>query len=531
MKSSSGCVLLASAVLLASLPACKKNAEQRASQDLGEAGYQLTAEDFFRASRGNDVEALKRFTSGRIPIDTRDAEGNTALHAAATAGSLGAADYLLDHGLSIDTTGKDGRTALMDAVIANQTQMTAWLLRQGANPHLKDKDGFKALMLATREGSKGSVAELSSYDREDLDAAVLLAALLGRADIIDSLTNYGGSVYARMEDGRTPLMVAAENGHEEAVKLLLEIGASRLATDPDGRTAADLAGASGHTGIANLINHKPTPGELGLESPEQMAASMDRFVDDAVAKAGDGEGAGEETVNEAGAGTSGSRHANAPASTGGPDSKALANSTGSVRPHSREASRPLAGAVLSAPVASDPGGAGEGGRKVPATAARDSFPMPPLVMRLYRERLVPVAIRGVRGDSATVAVGGSRETSVRSGDTIPGTTLSVVRVRHRMEDSKVNLDTPAEISVVEVRDTRSGVSREWITGMPSEAHDPAALVEDAATGKRYIASPGQTFSGADGSLYEVSDVRPNQMVIREKSTGAARTIPLRGPRG
>ena len=95
-------------------------------------------------------------------------------------------------------------------------------------------------MLAVREGSSGAVVELAPYDREDLDPALLLAALVGKEQVIDALTNYGASVYARMDDGRTPLMIAAQNGHEEAVKLLLEIGSSRYTKDPEGRTAAGI---------------------------------------------------------------------------------------------------------------------------------------------------------------------------------------------------------------------------------------------------------------------------------------------------
>ena len=167
----------------------------------------------------------------------------------------------------------------MAAVLADQTEMVRWLLRQGADPRLKDRDGFSPLMLAVRDGKSGPVAELAPYHRESLDSALLLAALVGQTEVIDTLTNYGASVYARMEDGRTPLMVAAQNGHTESVKLLLDIGASRFSTDGQGRSATDIATMAGHPEIAALIARDPLPGEIALESPEEIAQSMDTYVD------------------------------------------------------------------------------------------------------------------------------------------------------------------------------------------------------------------------------------------------------------
>lgn len=477
--------------LLALLPSCNKRGESVKS-DLGEAGYQLTTADWFRASRENDVAALKKFISGKFPADTRNAEGDSALHAAAAAGAQGSADFLLNRGLAVDLRGAAERTPLMAAVLGDQTGMVRWLLRQGADPGLKDKDGFKPLMLAVREGRPGAVGELAAYNREDLDAALLLAALVGRADVIDALTNFGASVYARMEDGRTPLMIAAENGHVEAVKLLLDIGASRFTTDPDGRTAADMATASGHPEVAALISRDPLPADLALESPLEIAKSMDAFVDAADVKVALGN-SGEAPV-----------------------------SPENVPP--RAASKPIAGETLSSPVAS------QASRKSPAGGG---FPMPPLVMRHFREKEVPLSVKSVQGDIATVSIAGAapREVKVRAGDPIPGSNLVIVRVQRRMEDSKVNVGRPVEISVVEIRDRSTGTTREWISGVPSKAHDPVALVEDAATGQRYLASPGQRFKGADGAEYLISDIRPNQMVIREVASGAVQTIPLRGPRG
>jgi ankyrin repeat protein len=480
-----GCVVVA-LISLAALPACKKRGEAVKS-DLSEAGYKMTVDDWLRASRENDVVAMKKFLSAKFPADSRNEEGDSALHVAAAAGSQAAADFLLDQKLHVDLRGGNERTPLMSAVLTDQKDMVRWLLRQGADPHLKDKEGYQPLMLAVRESRPNSVSELAAHDRENLDAALLLAALVGRTDVIDSLTNYGASVYAKMEDGRTPLMIAAENGHLDSVKLLLEIGASRYATDPEGRTAADIAAEAGRTEIAAIINREPTATDLALDSQEEIADSMEQAVDHAVAKS----------------------------------NKSSGNVSASPKV---AASASIDGAVLSKAVAD---------QSPVKNSTAVAFPMPPLVMRHYREKEVPIRIKTVQGDAATLRFVGtkSREIKVRKGDKIPGSNLIVVSVQRRMEDSKVSAGELSEISVVEVRDTSTDKTRKWISSIPSSGHDPVALVEDAASGKRYIASPGQRFKGADGAEYLISDIRPNQMVIQDTASGAVQTIPLRGPRG
>ena len=514
MKSMPGSFALAVALALGGLPSCRKHVETQKA-DLGEAGYQFTPEEWFRACRGNDVVALKKFVAAGFPATTRNSEGDSALHVAAGNGALGAMEFLLDRKQDVDVRGAGERTPLMDAVIADQAEMVRWLLRQGADANLKDHEGYKPLMLAVREGSAATVGELAARDREDLDAALLLAAMMDKPAVIDALTSFGASVHARMDDGRTALMVAAENGGTESVKILLEIGASRLAIDAEGRTAADLAIAAGHADLAALISRDPLPADMALDSPETIAGEMTDYVDAVVAK---GE-TPKETVLSA-----------ADAATGA--TLPVSSTTGLPRHARREAAVPLQDQTL---------GKQSDSVHIPATAATapttkaeaGDTRMPDLVMRHYRDKDIPVRVKSVQGEVATIALTGvsSREIKVRPGDAIPGSNLVVVRVRRRMEDSKVNLGVPTEISVVDVQDRSSGVSREWVAGIQPNAHEPVALVEDAATGKRYVASPGQRFYAAGGAEFIVSDVRPNQLVIRESATGEAKTIPLRGPRG
>ncbi|MCF7674358.1 MAG: ankyrin repeat domain-containing protein [Akkermansiaceae bacterium] len=498
------------------LPACRKPADS-ATDQLSEAGYQPSTEDWLRAVREDNVEVMKKYAASGFALDTRDANGDGALHAAAAAGAEKAAGLLLDRGQPVDLRGGAGRTPLMLAVIANNPRMTGWLLRQGADPRLKDQDGYTPLMLAVRENSTKVVGELAVHVRDTLDAALLAAALEGRAEMIDGLTKYGASVYARMEDGRTALMVAAQNNHEEAVKMLLDLGCGRFAITPEGETAADLALVEGHQQVADLILAKPVASELSLESPAAIAAEMDAYMETAI-----------DSEEPAATTAAADLIADDADLTDDPNPAATTAAAAGVTPaRPRPPVVSLEGRTLAA---AEPRPTVAGAAAGAAGAAAGGIP---IVMRHYRQREIPLEVRTVSADAVTFRIAGSspREVTVRAGETVPGSSLVVVGFDRRVATSKDNQGSPGEVSVVGISDPGTGVTRELVAGLPASAHDPLALVEDARTGQRYTASPGQRFHDADGLEYRVVDVRPNQIIIEELASGTVQTLPLRGPRG
>ena len=487
-------------------PSCRRPADA-AKDALGDAGYQHTPEDWLRAVREDNVAVMKRFLAGGFAIDTRDAGGDSALHVAAAAGAPQAAEFLLNKRLPVDQRGSGGRTPLMAAVAANQPKMTRWLLRQGASPKLRDETGYTPLMTAVRENAVSVIGELAPATRDELDTALLAAALEGRAEMIDALTKYGASVYARMEDGRTPLMLAAQNGHDAAVKMLLDLGCGRFATTPDGKTAADLAQAEGHQSALALLTAKPVADDLVLESPEALARDMAAAVDAASA------GLGETAVAEP----------NEPAAPSAVSGEVISAGR-------REPVAPIEGRTLAATAKTH----------TPATAPAVTSPDQPaqapvgvnLVMRQYHQREIPLSVRAVDGETATLRLAGASpaEYQVKRGSAVPGSRLIVAAVRHKMVTPKDESE-PRELAVVELKDAATGASREIMSGVPSGAQDPVALVEDARTGRRYTATPGQRFADSAGNSYRVADVRPNQIVIEDLTSGTVQTLPLRGPRG
>lgn len=499
-------------VAMSFLSGCKERGEVQL-ESLSEAGYEVTQAAFFRAAESDDIRAMKTMVETGLALEVLDAKGRTALHAAAGSGAMQSINFMLDRRMNVNVTDSDGRTPLMEAVLRSTPETVRYLLRQGADPSLKDNEKYKPLMLAVRDGRRNMVPELAPYVREDLDDAMLAASILGQAGVIDELTNFGASIYARIGDGRTPLMLAAQNGHTEVVELLLEIGANRFAMDQEGRTAQLLAAESGHDLLAARLAEEPKEGDFELSEPAELGVEMAAMVEERVIQA-------EVVAASNDQGTTG----DSPISTLPP----VGEEVGALGALMTVGKVPLSleGAVLKS--VNSPPGSSRSPDSVDDSVA-DSGQV--FVMRSYRQRELPLQVESADKGVAEVRIAGGEPRKIGEGSTIPGTSLKVIRVDRKMQSGKENGGELMEVSVVEIEDTNTGMKRELVAELPALAHDPVALVEDTASGRYYVARTGQRFQSADGTDYLVGDVRPNQVVIENMNTHETATIPLRGPRG
>ncbi|GAA5484688.1 ankyrin repeat domain-containing protein [Haloferula sargassicola] len=527
--------------LIASLPVaaalafsgCKKEPGAGEREQVHEAGYEMSREALFRAAESDDIRAMKTMVSGGLSVFEEDSIGRTALHAAAGAGAIKAVDYLLDEGIKVDARDGQERTPLMEATIRSTPEMVRYLLMQGADPQAKDAEQYKPLMLAVRENRPELVAVLAPYVREDLDDALLAASILGQAEVIDELTNYGASVYCRLDDGRTPLMLAAQRGQTEAVEMLLSIGANRLTMDQDGKTAAELAREAGFEEVAMRLDGAPEAGDFELADTAELSAELMAVVDPG--PPADGSAARVSSDHEVAASGGGAEMASNDDGDADPQAADEPVSGGTE-------TRELEGAVVgrSATGAGGPQTETEtstGGGTAFSSAARQSpsasgeKPAGPVVMRSYRQRELPLRVESVQDEVATIQVVGGQRHEMTVGETIPGTKLKVVKIERRMQSGKEHGGEPTEVSVVEVEDGDGGLRRDLIVGLPALSHEPVALVEDAASGRYYVARRGQRFSTEDGDEYLVDDVRPSQLVLEDLDSGEMTTVRLVGPKG
>jgi ankyrin repeat protein len=145
-------------------------------------------------------------------INAPGKDGNTPLTAAAAAGQLKVAAFLLDHGANVNA---GENPALNAATAAGNRAMVEFLLSRGANVNSKS--------LGVEETPLHTAAKRGF-------AAVVKVLLANKADL-----------NAQNKGGWSPLMSAASADHPEIVKRLLAAGANPNLKDNQDRTALNCA--------------------------------------------------------------------------------------------------------------------------------------------------------------------------------------------------------------------------------------------------------------------------------------------------
>ena len=162
-----------------------------------------------------------------------DADGVTALAAAASNGHVDVVALLLRYNAKVDTPDDEGRTAISAACGGGHLGCAMALLAAGANLWAADHHGRTPLWWASRNGHVGC-----------------LEALLGERNQFGELGDAAADAVVRADaDGVTPLMCAAGGGHTAALRVLVLAGSDVNAADTRAgseRTALIHAAGGGH---------------------------------------------------------------------------------------------------------------------------------------------------------------------------------------------------------------------------------------------------------------------------------------------
>ncbi len=212
------------------------------------------------AAKNREISTVAALLKQQANVNSRSADGATALHWAAYWGDLNMADLLIHAGADVNAMDDLGVAPLALASKTGNAAMVEKLLAAKANPNVTLPAGETPLMLASRAGNVPAVKALLSHDAPvnvkatvKEQTALMWAAAEKHADVVRLLLEFGADVNARSSGKYTALLFSARANDVETAKVLLAAGADINDADNDGNSALVVASLMGNTDVAKFF--------------------------------------------------------------------------------------------------------------------------------------------------------------------------------------------------------------------------------------------------------------------------------------
>jgi ankyrin repeat protein len=214
------------------------------------------------AAKNRDAAAVRTLLKERVNVNSRHANGVTALHWAAHWGDRDTANILIRAGADVNTADDLGVTPLELACRVADAAMVKLLLTAGASPNTAAdrRGGETPLMIASRTGNIEAVralvaagADVNATEKTQGQTALMWAAAERHTDIVRLLIEVGADINARSKGRYTALLFSARANDIETARALLAAGASVNDADDEGNSALVVATLMGNTAIARFL--------------------------------------------------------------------------------------------------------------------------------------------------------------------------------------------------------------------------------------------------------------------------------------
>ena len=233
--------------------------------------------DLWTAAATGNISALKKHRAAGTNLNAADANGSSALNAAAFFDSAKAADWLLKNNAFVDIRDANGGTPLITAAFMGHSATVKVLLKHGADVNAANDGGQTSLQVL------GTDWDTTRYVIEDLMQVpanrkkiergreqvgpLLYGALqeIAKDDIWTAvLIGDAGAVKNHLAEGfnantphpdlnAAPLVLAVVSGSADTAQVLIDQGAKLDARGDDGSTALHAAALFGRTAVAKVL--------------------------------------------------------------------------------------------------------------------------------------------------------------------------------------------------------------------------------------------------------------------------------------
>ncbi|XP_075522557.1 potassium channel AKT1-like [Primulina tabacum] len=202
----------------------------------------------FAAARGDDLLLQHLLRRGMDPNEL-DNNGLSALHIAASKGSLECVLLLLDYGADPNRRDSEGNVPLWDAILGKHESVIKLLVDNGATLN------------------SGDVAHFACYAVEQ-----------NNIQLLNEIIKFGGDVTLLNSLGTTALHTAISEENVEVVKFLMEKGVDIDKPDVHGWTPRALADYQGHEEIKAFLQTRKEPENQNTQQKNGSFPSQSRDV-------------------------------------------------------------------------------------------------------------------------------------------------------------------------------------------------------------------------------------------------------------